>query len=84
MEASRIRVARRGLWRIWVFAGLLWSTFFLLIAAGIIWLFGIPAAQNVQLALTLALVTCGGVYGFVYLGAAVLAVVKHIMGHTRI
>ncbi len=84
MEAHRIKAARRSLWRIWVFAGLLWSTFFLLIAAGIVWLFGIPVAETVQLALTLALVTCGGVYGFIYLGALVLAVVKRVMGHTGI
>lgn len=84
MEAERIRAARRRLTRAWFFGGLLWSIFFLGAAAALIWAIGSPGMQTVQLALTFALVACGGMYAFVYLGAAAVAVIRAMLGHTRI
>ena len=63
MEAQRIKAARRGLWRIWVFAGLLWSVFFLLLACGIAWALAPGQLKLVQLALMLGLFVEFGVLG---------------------
>ena len=76
MDADRLRAGRRRLTRAWVYGGLVWSTFFLLIAAGVVWLLGVPGAQTVQLALTFALVACGGLYAIMYFGAALIALGK--------
>ena len=76
MDAARIKAARRRLWRAWVFGGLAWSILFVGLATGLTWLMGSAAIQTVQLALTFALVTCGGLYAFVYLGAGVAAVIR--------
>lgn len=80
MDASRIKAARHRLWRAWVFGGLLWSVFFVGVAAGLVWLLGASGAETLNLALTLALVICGGVYGLVYLSAAVFALVRWALG----
>ena len=84
MEVARKKAARRSLWRIWVFAGLRWSTAFLGIATGAVWLLGVEGAQTFQLALTLALVVCGGTYGVIYVGTAIVLIVKRFMGQTGI
>ena len=70
MDATRIREARRRLWRAWLYGGLLWSTFFLLIAMGISWLLGAESTATLQLALTFALVAFFGLYAALYLLAA--------------
>jgi len=79
MDAPRIRAARCRLWRAWIFGGLLWSVFFVGLAALLAWLLGSEGAETAQLALTLALVTCGGLYAFIYLGAALLAFVRWVL-----
>ena len=76
MDAARIKFARRFLWRAWVLGGLVWSTAFLGVAAALIWLFDAPGAQMVQLALTLALVGCGGFYAVGQLGAVGVAAIR--------
>lgn len=80
MDASRIKAARHRLWRAWVFGGLLWSVFFVGVAAGIVWLLGARGAETLNLALMLALVICAGVYGLVYLSVAVFALVRWALG----
>jgi len=80
MEAKRIKAARSRLWRAWVFGGLLWSVFFLGAAAFLAWLLGSSKVEALQAALTLALVSCGGLYGFVYFGAALMAVLRWATG----
>lgn len=72
MEAERIKAARRGLWRIWVFAGLLWSVFFLLLSCGLAWAFAPDSLKLVQLALMLGLFVEFGVLG-----------IAHLIGATR-
>ena len=76
MDAARLKTARRRLWRAWVFGGLVWSIAFIGIAAALVWLLDAPGAQTVQLALTLALVGCGGLYAIVYFGALGVAVIR--------
>jgi hypothetical protein len=80
MDASRIKAARQRLWRAWLLGGLVWSVFFLGLSFTIVWLLGADGAQTVQLALTLALVICGGFYGFIHLGAVAVALLRWVTG----
>lgn len=80
MDAFRIRAARRHLWRAWLFGGLAWSVVFVGLAAAVTWLVGAPGARTVQLALTLAIVVCGGLYAVVRLAAATWAVARWAAG----
>ena len=83
MDAFRIKAARYRLWRAWVFGGLVWSVLFVGLAALLVWLLGFREAQTFQLALIVALAVCGGIYGFIYIGAAVIAVIRWAIGRQR-
>lgn len=76
MEAARIKEARRRLIRAWVFGGLHWSTFFLLLALGITWLLSADAVKIVQLALMLALFAFFGLYAVSLCFRGVIAALK--------
>jgi len=84
MDAVRIRAARYRLWRAWVFGGLIWSIFFVGLAALLVWLLGVHGGQTVQLALTVAIVVCGGIYGCMYIVAAVIASIRSLIWGPRI
>jgi len=83
MDTFRLKAARYRLWRAWVFGGLVWSVFFVGLAALLVWLLGVGEARTLQLALTVALVVCGGIYGCIYICAAVLALIRWAMGRKR-
>lgn len=71
MDADRIREARRRLHRAWLYGGLLWSTFFLLLAWGLAWALVPEAQATIQMALLLALIAEFGLLGVARLIAAV-------------
>ena len=81
MDAARIREARKRLWRAWLYGGLLWSTFFLLLAMGVSWLLGAESTATLQLALTFALVAFFGLYGVLYLLAANSGLLKRMLSN---
>ncbi len=78
MDAVRIREARRRLYRAWIYGGLLWSVFFIGIAALIAWLIGVDAASELSTFLTLALLLAFSAWGLIYVGAILLHVAKRV------
>ena len=76
MEADRIRAARQRLQRAWVYGGLIWSIFFLGLAAVIAWVVGVERADELFTVIMGAMTLALGTYGIVYLGAVVIHVIK--------
>jgi hypothetical protein len=80
MDTPDTDLPPRPLWRAWLLGGLIWSVLFLGVAATVMWLFGIEGVATVQAALTMALVTFGGFYVFVYLVTIAAGIVRRLTG----
>ena len=79
IDAQQIKSARFRLWRAWFFGGLLWSFFFLLLAAGIVLAFGVEKTNATFSVVLAAAILAGGTYGIILLTALVVHMIRRIV-----